>query len=238
MLLALMFGAVLSLNVPDAALETSQIDEEFNVDAGGISTLDDAPEVEPHGLHSFLRRRMNHIYSHRISYRYPHCGCTCCVNGRCASNEACASYTWIAGVVVGFIVLLNVVIWGRICYRRRVVRLRGQLAPRSGGRGTAMPAIPSPSTAGGTATRTCGTPAVATSMPVAQPVPAQMLQVVCPDGVAAGQSIQVQGPSGMMMATVPSGVAPGQVFAVAMPAAPPPVQAVVVNAVAVEMNKV
>merc|ERR550514_2379087 len=66
-----------------------------------------------------------------------------------------------------------------------------------------------------------GTPA---PLPIAQARPQQappeqdLVQVICPAGVAPGQQMQVQAPSGMQLrVTVPQGIRPGQNFLVRCP---------------------
>ena len=66
--------------------------------------------------------------------------------------------------------------------------------------------------------------AVGTGMSVVAVAPAvaiqpmQQMQVVCPDGVAAGSMIQVQIGEQMLSVQVPAGVGPGQAFSVQAPA--------------------
>jgi len=66
-----------------------------------------------------------------------------------------------------------------------------------------------------------GVPAT-TAVPTAHVAPvaaAQTMQVECPEGVSAGQTLSVQAPSGaMMQVTVPEGVQQGGMFAVQIPA--------------------
>ena len=72
----------------------------------------------------------------------------------------------------------------------------------------------------------------AVGQPMAQPM-AQMMQVTCPAGSKAGDSVQISTPAGAMQVIIPQGVSAGQTFSVQV-AAPQPVVAVV-DAVAVDV---
>jgi len=64
-----------------------------------------------------------------------------------------------------------------------------------------------------------------------------MMQVTCPAGCKAGDTVAIMAPNGQQVQVqIPMGVAPGQNFNVQLPAAPPVVAATVVSAVPVGMH--
>ena len=62
-------------------------------------------------------------------------------------------------------------------------------------------------------------PAMPVAQPVAQPPPGNVVQVVCPAGVRAGESLQVSTESGLLRVTVPDGIVEGAAFLVRCPPA-------------------
>lgn len=65
-----------------------------------------------------------------------------------------------------------------------------------------------------------------TGVPVARPTEQQqqpaLVQVACPDGMRAGEQINVTTPTGVVRVTIPEGIEPGKQFLVRAPSEPPP----------------
>jgi len=129
----------------------------------------------------------------------------------------------------GVVSVRLVTAWTQVCKPKHARTYRGLYISPAGAdvRGMSMGMVPAPQMA-------MMPPQAVQGMVVAQaaavqPMPTQMMQVVCPPGSKAGDTIQIQTGSGPMQLVVPAGVFEGMSFQVSVPAA----QAPIVTAMAV-----
>ena len=114
------------------------------------------------------------------------------MNGQCADDAECQSYTVYVGIAFAVITLLSVAFHVYKRYKRTQAdavqnaawnAANNHLATSMTTTGTELPAAP-----------------VVSAVP-ASTIPVQQMQVMVPDGVVPGQNFQVNTPSGVMMVT-------------------------------------